>query len=246
LSRLLESPLYFPALGLLCGVVGFRLGWRTGQRLLLPLVQSLPAALIFVAAWRVRGALAAALTVGGWAVGCTLSSLVAFVADPRRADRQVLWAEPYRASMLDWLRSGRGPESRPLATAAAHLRELALYLLAALVSANLLGIVMGAVLLNYMNAYVVRLLLAARRGWLVWLLAWNVWSVVRVAAYVALGSACAAPLMGWLGYPAHPGEIRGLLAWGLAGVAADLALKLALSRPWGRWLGGALDLDRVA
>lgn len=244
-ARLLDSPLYFPILGVLCGIVGFRLGWRVHQRLLLPVVQSLPAALAFSAAWRVRGAMAAALTVGGWAIGCTLASTIAFAADPRRADRQVLWAERYRQGMLDWLRSGRGPQARPLATAWAHLCELALFVVAAVLTANLLAIVLGAVLLNYMNAYVARLLLAARSGWIVWLLAWNIWSVVRVGAYVALGCACAAPLMGMLGFPARADEVRQLLLAGMLGVIADLVLKLALSRAWGRWLGAALDLDRV-
>ena len=74
-------------------------------------------------------------------------------------------------------------------------------------------------------------------------MAWNSWSVVRVLAYVVLGAACAAPLAGLLGYPADPLEIRRLLQLGGIGVALDLVLKLLLSRPCGRLLAAAVDLE---
>jgi hypothetical protein len=148
--------------------------------------------------------------------------------------------------MLEWLRSGRGFESRALATCARHLLEVALYLVAAAVTGNLLALAMGTVLINTMNAYVARLLGAAREAWTVRLLAWNVWSVVRVAGYLMLGTAASAPLLARFGWRADPREIRMLLALGGAAVVADLALKLTLSRPCGLRLARAVDLDAVA
>jgi len=232
---------YYVVLGLLCGIVGFRLGWRAGIRFALPAIQGLLGFVAFATAWRMAGPLVAALAVGGWALGSTFTGIPAFRGQPEQADRLVLGASRYREEMLGWLRTGRGPESRPLATLRAHLVELLLYLAAALASANLLSIVMGAALLNRMNVYVAALLAAARRPWTVRLLAWNVWSIVRVAAYVLLGSACAAPLAGLAGFPARREPVFLLVLLGGAGVAADLVLKLALSRPCGRALSGALD-----
>jgi hypothetical protein len=101
---------------------------------------------------------------------------------------------------------------------------------------------MGAVLLNYMNAYVATLVRAARRRATVLLLAWNVWSVVRVVAYVALGAAAASPLLRLAGRRVDTAAVHALAWAGAAGVVVDLVLKLALSRPCGRALAGAIDM----
>jgi len=244
-AQLLHSPAYYAVLGLLCGIVGFRLGWRAGVRIALPAIQGLLGFVAFATAWRMAGPLVAALAVGAWALGSTLTGIPAFRGRPREADRLVLGASRYRSEMLEWLSTGRGPESRPLATLRAHLVELAVYLVAALASANLLSIVMGALLLNRMNVYVACLLAAARRPWTVRLLAWNSWSLVRVASYVMLGSACAAPLAALAGFPARREPVLLLALLGGAGVVADLLLKLALSRPCGRALSAALEPDAV-
>ena len=166
-----------------------------------------------------------------------------FSALPRRS-----WSteHPYRAAMLDWLSTGRGPESVPLATAAQHARELIRYLAAAVLTANLASLAMGAALLNMMNAYVATLLRAARKPAVVIALAWNVWSIVRVAAHVALGAAAASPLLGLMGMRRDAGTVRMLAIAGAVGVAADLVLKLALSRFCGRILSRAVDLQAAA
>jgi hypothetical protein len=237
------SPWYFLTLGFLAGVVGFRMGWRTRSRAALPIVQGVLGWGAFVLAWSFVGPGWAAATVGSWALGGTVVSVYVFSGRPREADERVLRAPEYRASMLEWLATGRGPEAAPMATARAHLRELALYLLAAIATANLASVVLGAVLLNYMNAYVAALLRAARRPGAVLLLGWNVWSIVRVAAYVALGAAAAGPLLSLAGSPAERSSLERLAIVGGIGVVLDLVLKLALSRPAGRALADAVDLE---
>ena len=239
----IESPIYFLLLGLLCGLVGFRLGWRSGQRIALPLIQGVLGWVGFATAWRAAGAFAGVEAVAGWVAGTTVISLGRFRREPETADRLVLRAVPYRTMMFEWLRSGRGPETRPFRTALEHARELLVYLLAAVASANLLSIAMGAVLLNYMNAYVARLTATATRRWVVRLLAWNLWSIVRVAAYVLLGAAAAAPLAERAGFPASPEQVKVLWLVGLVGAALDLILKLTLSRACGRRLASAAELS---
>jgi hypothetical protein len=237
---------YLLVLGMLCGWMGFRLGWRAANRAVLPLLQGGMGFLAFLYAWSLVGPAAAAVAVGGWVVGTTLPAIGTFRRFPGETEARVLRAAAYRAEMLRWLVSGVGPEAQPRRTALAHLRELALYLAAALATANAAALVLGAVLLNYMNAYVARLLGAARRPWTVRLLAWNVWSVVRVAGYVALGAACAGPVMGWSGRPGDPQEIRALALGGAVAVVADLVLKLFLSPLVGPRLRTAVDLERAA
>lgn len=235
-------PSYYLLLGAICGAAGFRLGWRWKNRFVLPLTQAVFGWVAFAAAWRAHGPGWAAAVVGAWAAGSTLVSLFTFAGAPAEVDRSVLRARPYRESMLDWLKSGKGPESKPLATLWSHGRELVLYLVAAVATANFLSIALGAILLNYMNAYVATLLRAGRRKLVVAALAWNVWSVVRVAAYVVLGAAAADLLGRFVGLPPAEKSVGSLWVWGGIGVVIDLVLKLALSRACGRALAGAVDL----
>ena len=236
------TPPYFLAFSFLCGVVGFRMGWRTRRQLALPLFQGGLGWIAFLLSNSFIGTAWAAACVGAWAVGTSLVAVYVFVGRPEETDARVVRAVEYRRVMLDWLESGRGPETRAAATVTQHVRELIWYVAAAALSANLVSTIMGAVLLNYMNAYVATLVRAARRRGTVLLLGWNVWSVVRVAAYVALGAAAAGPLLRWAGRRVDVEAVRELAWAGAAGVVVDLVLKLALSRPCGRVLAGAVDL----
>jgi hypothetical protein len=196
----------------------------------------------FVLAWDVVGPAWAAAAVGMWIVGTTAASVYVFVSHPKETDERVIRAAPYRQSMLAWLESGNGPEKRPAATAASHLREAIWYTAAALATANFASLTLGAILLNEMNAYVATLLRAATRVGIVLLLAWNVWSVIRVAAYVLIGAAAAAPLLRMAGWGVDTSVVRPLAVAGTIGVVVDLVLKLALSRLCGRALAAAIDL----
>jgi hypothetical protein len=237
------TPQYFLIFAFLCGVVGFRVGWRIGHRVALPLAQSALGWAAFLLAFDIVGPAWASASVGMWILGTTLASVYVFVGHPTETDERVMRAAVYRASMLAWLETGNGPEQRPLATATAHLREAIWYTAAAIATANFGSIAMGAVLLNEMNAYVATLIRAAKRTGRVLLLAWNVWSLVRVAAYVLIGAAAATPLLSLSGWRVDASAARALGAVGAVGVVVDLVLKLALSRPCGRALAGAIDLE---
>lgn len=236
------TPHYSLIFSFLCGVAGFRIGWRFGNRVVLPLVQGALGWAAFLLAWDVVGPAWAAASVGMWILGTTVASVYVFVGHPKETDERVLRAAPYRTSMLAWLETGTGPEKRPAATAASHLREVIWYTAAAIATANFASLAMGAVLLNEMNAYVATLLRAATRTGTVLLLAWNVWSVVRVCAYVLIGAAAAAPVLRLSGWRVDPATVRALALAGAIGVVVDLVLKLSLSRSCGRALVAAIDL----
>ena len=240
------TPPYIVIFGFLCGVVGFRMGWRTGNRFALPLVQGGIGWAAFLMGWTLLGPGWAAAAVGAWAVGSTIASVYVFSGRPAEADARVIRAAAYRVAMLEWLAAARGPETRPGATILLHARELIWYAAAAVLTGNAASIVLGAVLLNYMNAWVATLLRAARRTAVVVALAWNVWSIVRVAAYVAIGAALAGPVLRALGFDVDAASARRLGIAGAAGAALDLVLKLALSRTCGHVLASAVDLDAAS
>jgi len=154
----------------------------------------------------------------------------------------VIRAAPYRESMLAWLRTGEGPERTPLVMLTQHAREALWYTAAAVATANVASIAMGAVLLNYMNAYVATLLRAATRSGVVLLLGWNVWSVIRVVAYVLIGAAAAYPILTLSHRGGDAGAAGRLAVLGASGIAVDVVLKLVLSRSYGRLLARAVDL----
>ncbi len=237
------TPPYFLVFAFLCGVAGFRFGWRVGSRVALPLAQSVLGWVVFLLAWSIVGPAWAAASVAAWALGTTVASVYVFVGHPAETDERVIRAAPYRASMLAWLESGSALKKRSAATAVAQLREAIWYSAAAIATANLGSIAMGAILLNEMNAYVATLLRAATRTGIVLLLAWNVWSVVRVAAYVLIGAAAAAPILRFLGWRVDAPVVQDLAVAGALGVVLDVVLKRTLSRPCGRALAGAIDLE---
>ena len=171
-----------------------------------------------------------------------MTSTFVFVGHPRETDERVIRAASYRAEMLDWIETGASPDRQPPAIAARQLREAIWYTAAAIVTANFGSIVMGAILLNEMNAYVATLLRAAKSTVRVALLAWNVWSVVRVGAYVLIGTAAAAPLLRLSGLGVATATARTLAVVGAIGVSADVFLKLALSGRCRRSLASAIDL----
>lgn len=246
MSQAINSVLYFALLGLLCGVVSFRLGWRIGGRITLPLIQTLLGFLAFAASWRAGGSIAAAFAAGGWAVGTSLVGVGAFARDPQRAVDAIVGAQNLRRSTFEWIRRGRGPRSGPGATVSRLVRLLSVFLIAAGVSAGALALGGGALMLNAQNASAAALLAGARRPEVVRWLAWNVWSAARVVAFTALGSACAAPVATWLGYPPDPQSIRLLLIVGVVAVATDLALELTLSEAYRRVLSSAVAPDPTA
>ncbi len=233
-------------LGAVCGVAGFLLGWRPGSRVLLPAIQGGIGFLAFALAWWAGGPMPAAAAAGGWAVGGTAASLPLLGRDCERAERLVLGVSARRLTMLRWITTGEGIETNPIATALGGFRVLAVLLVAAAATGCLLAFVLGSALLDSMNAFVARLIRTARRPVTVALLAWTVWSVIRVVSCVLLACACAAPLAFVLGRPATVEDVTRLLATGIAGILLAFLLEILLSRPYRRVLSSAADLEAAA
>jgi hypothetical protein len=231
---------YLLVLGALAGALGTRIGWRLRHRLMLPAAQTALGVFAFLFGWNQRGATGGALAVGAWAIGTSVAAIPAFRAARDQLGTRVLGFAPYAASMRGWLASGEMLGASPSAILRRHVRELAFYLAAALVSANLLAIGMGAVLLNRMNAWFVELCSDARDRRTILLLGWPCWSLARVLAYVALGAACAQWWAARLGRAAPPEDVLGLINLGLLGVVVDITLKIQLSGWYARKLHAAL------
>lgn len=210
-----------------------------GGKWLAPLVAPLALWPSFAAAVRAgerRRAFAAGLV---WALLLTVSTIAMTQLAPQAAGRGILHGEPYRIEMFGWIEQGIGKENEPARFAPEHLLHLGAFALLSVASGGYLGLVLGAALLAYMNYFVGAFALSAGEPVVGALVAWVPWAVVRVVAFVALGSILARPLLvGWA-RAFGPAERR-WIGWALAGIAVDLLLKTLLAPSYGVWLRGFL------
>lgn len=208
--------------------------------LLFAVLPVLPLAVVYardIAALRGARALLTALL---WAVALSLSTVAATAHDPAAAMRGIWRADSYRDEMVRWIATGVGAEGSPAIFLPRLLGELAALLLLSAGSAGVLGLLLGSVLLGYMNAYVGWVVAHAAPGaspWFSGLLAWPPWAMARVAGFVLAGTAAAR----W-GFPRffERGRYRvcprRLVIAAAVLLLLDIGLKAWLAPVWREWL----------
>ena len=154
---------------------------------------------------------------------------------PTLAGTRIVNGEPYRIEMFRWIETGVGRENEPAEFVPQHLLHLGAFALLSWLSAGYLGLALGAALVGYMSYFVGSFALASGQPWLGAIVAWVPWSVVRVVAFVVLGSVLARPL---LRRRLGGFERRDLLwiAAALAGIALDLLMKATMAPGYGLFL----------
>lgn len=209
------------AAGLLAG------GWW------LPLFQAcafypLFAARLFGSRW--KSAVAVSLL---WALGTALLVGAVSYAAPEWSSTRILRAQAYQQEMFTWVESGRGAEGDIRLFLPQHALHLGLFSLLCLISLGFLGLLLGAVLMNYMSFYVGTLLGYAVDTATVLAMAWPPWAMCRVAGFIFI----AAALSGWsgrrMGLPGlEDSRQRTALAAGAALIVMDVFLKWLLAPYW--------------
>jgi hypothetical protein len=140
--------------------------------------------------------------------------------------------------MLQWVRTGIGPESTPAVFIPRHLAHAGVFVVASVATAGLLSMPMGAALMNQMGEYVGAMSARSAHPIASAVLGWHPWAVVRIIGFVLIGVALSAVVLSRAGFA------RGLRAekrWLLIGVALlvlDIALKWALAPAWATILRG--------
>lgn len=213
------------ALGLLLG------------RFLLPVVQALfffPVYSALLRRGRWMGAFSTALL---WALIIAVLVSWATLQYPAYTEKQILVGASYREEMLEWIRTGVGRESDIRLFLPQHLMHLLLFSAVTLVTGGFLGLVMGAVLMNYMSFYVGVLLTKAHDPLLVALLGWPPWAVIRVVAYILIATALSALFYHWLSRTdLESARVKQFLWSGISLAGLDVLLKWLLAPVWQRWL----------
>lgn len=165
--------------------------------------------------------------VWAWLLSLGVIVLVLWMPDAARAG---IWnGEPYRQEMFGWIATGNAPENHPSAFIPQHLLHLAVFLALTWVSGGYLGLVLGAALVGYMSYFVGSYAAASGHPFLGSLAAWVPWSVIRVCAFVLLGTLFARPLLVRRAWPFGRREYR-LMGLAAIGLVADIVIK-ALGAP---------------
>jgi len=175
-----------------------------------------------------------------WAAALAVGGTVSFALWPTPVDGLVLNGPAYRDEMLHWIRTGEGREGSLRLFLPQHLGHLGAFVALCLPTASVLGILLGAVLMNFMSFYVASLARAGVPAGAVVLLGWQPWALCRVAAFCVLGVVLAEPLLGRFRPLARSGPRRRYVLAAALGLLADSALKAALAPTWGALLHGFL------
>lgn len=225
-------------LTLLAAALSYPLGLALGQPWLLPLLNAAPAYALMATRLRRGDRRGAVLGMLAWAAVLAVCGTLCFRLWPASLDQVVLNGPAYRTEMLHWVRTGEGAEGDPRQFLPQHALHLGAFVGLSLATASTLSILMGAVLMNYMSFYVASLGHAGAPAWVVGLMGWHPWSIVRVAAFCTLGAVLAEPLLARIRPYPYAGlrAARPFLVWAAAGLVADGVIKALLAQQWGLWL----------
>ena len=226
---------------ILATVLSYAAGWIVGVPLLLPILNA--AAPWWGMAQRLRrGAARDAIALMlVWAMTMAVTATMMSAGGwTRRDDGSSLFLRSfYREQMLQWVRTGVGPESVPAEFVPTHVAHAAIFAVAAAATGGVLAMPMGAALVNQMSDYVGALAAAGPHPVAVAVLGWHPWAVVRVIGFVIIGVVLSGvALSRFWRFPYSVSSHRGWLAAGVALLALDLFLKWLLAPTWGLLLRG--------
>jgi len=204
----------------------------------------LPLGYVYVRAIAAKKPARAAGLALAWAVALTVSTVATAAHSPQLVPSGIWHAAAYRDEMLRWIATGVGAEGDIAQFLPRVLAEFAILLVLAAVSAGALGLLLGSVLLGYMNGYA---------GWVVAnadphvnplfaaFIAWPPWPMARVVSFILAGTAAAS--WGHARFLDRRGDrpgVRRLFVGSLVLLGADILLKVTLAPEWRMFLRALL------
>jgi len=232
---------------LLAVILGLLLPWvliPLKSRVLFAILPVLPLALVYaklIASRRTGPAIAAAVL---WSLAISVSTIGATAAFTEGAMKTIWHAAGFRDEMVRWIATGQGPEGNLAQFLPRVLLEFALVLSLSAVSVGAAALLLGGLLLGYMNGYVGWVVVHSDptvHPWLVALTAWPPWSMCRVMSFIFAGTAAALwgfPRLIRKGAPREP--VGRLVVASLALLLLDIGLKWWLAPLWRDLLRGLL------
>ncbi len=222
-------------------VVSYVVAWLVSVPALVPLLNAALPWWLMVSALRAGDTRRAVAIMLVWAttMGVVSTGMAAAGASRTRRGGDLFLRAAYRDQMLDWVRTGVGPESDPAQFVPRHAGYAAAFGGLSLATGGALSMPMGAVLMNQMGEYVGAMAARSANPLTSAVLGWHPWALMRVAGFVMMGVVLSGVVLSrWLRFPFSLSAERRWVAVGGALLVLDVALKWALAPAWGALLKG--------
>jgi hypothetical protein len=222
-------------------LASYAIGWLIGLPVLLPFLNAALPWWLMVKSLRVGQVRRAVAIMLVWAMtlGVAATTMAAMGWSRTRSGGDLFLRPAYRDQMIEWVRTGIGPESQPGVFIPRHLAYAGVFSAAALATGGALAMPMGAVLMNQMGEYVGAMARQSAHPATSVILGWHPWAVVRVIGFVIIGVVLSGVLLSRvLRFSFSLARHRRFLYVGASLLALDIALKAVLAPAWGAILKG--------
>jgi hypothetical protein len=222
-------------------LASYAIGWLIGVPLLVPFLNAAVPWWLMVKSLRVGQVRRAIAIMLVWALtmGVASTSMAALGWSGTRSGGDLFLRAEYRDQMIEWVRTGVGPESQPGVFIPRHLAYAGVFTVTALVTGGALAMPMGAVLMNQMGEYVGAMTRQSDHPATSVILGWHPWAIVRVIGFVIIGVVLSGVLLSRvMGFPYALVIHRRWLYLGAGLLALDIALKWVLAPAWATLLRG--------
>lgn len=219
----------------------YLVGWLVGVPVMVPVVNAAVPWWLMARALRVGQTRRAVAVMLVWALtmGVVATSMAALGWSRTRQGGDLFLQASYRDQMLEWVRTGTGPESVPATFVPRHLGYAAGFSVASAATGGALSMPLGAVLMNQMGEYVGAMAARSAHPLTSAVLGWHPWAVVRITGFVMIGVVLSGVVLSRV--MRFPFSLRAERRWlqvGAALLVLDIALKWTLAPGWGALLRG--------
>ena len=212
--------------------IGFALGLKIAISYIMPVINAIliyPVYLAYILKGRLKTAVVMVLV---WSMMLSAVVILYSYQDPERTGSMIVMGERYKNEMFEWLKTGRGVEGDISRFLPQHLLHLSTFSILCLATGGFGGLIMGSVLLNYMNYYVGSLWQASQNVKVI-LYGWSIWSVIRVVGYIIISIFLSTPLINRIEKKSWKFKKYSLYLYlGLLLILLDIILKYTLSPVW--------------
>jgi hypothetical protein len=219
---------------LLLVFIPFSIGYFIGNKFILPLLTAIPAGLVLIRHIKNGRITIAVLDMIVYVLWLSVIGIALMYFFPAKAASVVMNGDKYLAEMYPWLCGAMSKEGTPAQFIPEHLLHMAIVAVASLISAGVISLIFGTILMNYMNYYVSWLMLNSSQPLLMAVIGWHPWSICRVISFIILGCVCAVPILkGLRGH--EKSDYRKYIIMIVAAIAfevLDIVLKTYIGSGW--------------